>query len=178
MIQGFWLIFVCAAQQSESEDDLLDEGDDDIEEEYPVSTEPAPKEPPQPLVSRETERQLSKKELKKKELAELEAVLAELGISKKETNGQDDALGNFFDRWWVWYILVCCRSCFLPFSNEKLLAMTYLTSMYVFKCLCIILICYIVSILQSYIDTVQINNNLSFLLFETTSVALIMLEFR
>ncbi|XXG46738.1 hypothetical protein AAC387_Pa02g1508 [Persea americana] len=84
-------------EQSESEDDLLDEGDDDIEDEYdhelnvPVSTEPVPKERPQPLVSKETERQLSKKELKKKELAELEAVLAELGIPKKETNGQDDS---------------------------------------------------------------------------------------
>lgn len=84
-------------EQSESEDDLLDEGDDDIEDEsdhelnVPVSTEPVPKERPQQLVSKETERQLSKKELKKKELAELEAVLAELGIPKKVTNGQDDS---------------------------------------------------------------------------------------
>lgn len=57
-----------------------------------------PKEHPQQLVSKETERQLSKKELKKKELAELEAVLAELGIPKKVTNGQDDSRGNFFSQ--------------------------------------------------------------------------------
>jgi hypothetical protein len=40
-----------------------------------------------PVVFREPERQLSKKELKKKELAELDAVLAELGLVQKEENG-------------------------------------------------------------------------------------------
>jgi hypothetical protein len=39
-----------------------------------------------PVVFREPERQLSKKELKKKELAELDAVLAELGLVQKEEN--------------------------------------------------------------------------------------------
>lgn len=118
MIQGIEWIFACTAQQSESEDDLLDEGDDDIEDEYdhelnvPVSTEPVPKERPQPLVSKETERQLSKKELKKKELAELEAVLAELGIPKKETNGQDDSHGNFFSRIFFLFII-------FSFGQEK-----------------------------------------------------------
>ena len=40
---------------------------------------------PVPVHSKDTEKQLSKKELKKKELAELDAVLAELGISENAT---------------------------------------------------------------------------------------------
>ncbi|KZV31642.1 nucleolin-like [Dorcoceras hygrometricum] len=78
-------------EESESEDELLIEGDDDVEEEpeidaevpahtesitkIPVEHSPAPK---------EAERQLSKKEMKKKELAELDALLADFGISQKE----------------------------------------------------------------------------------------------
>lgn len=46
-----------------------------------------------PTVAREPERQLSKKELKKKELADLEAVLAELGLDKKEEKEEN---GDFF----------------------------------------------------------------------------------
>jgi len=46
------------------------------------------------LAPKDAERQLSKKELKKKELEELEAVLAELGYTNKETSGQDDTHGN------------------------------------------------------------------------------------
>lgn len=61
----------------------------------PVEAEPDLKKPPQPTpVAKETERQLSKKELKKKELEELEAVLAELGCTQRDPNGQDDSNGN------------------------------------------------------------------------------------
>ncbi|KAL2543850.1 copper ion binding [Forsythia ovata] len=78
-------------EESESEDDLLDEGDDDVEEEH--DHEPVVEEQPEPVVkksveaspaTKETERQLSKKERRKKELAELEAILAEIGVAPKE----------------------------------------------------------------------------------------------
>ncbi|KAG6409631.1 hypothetical protein SASPL_127672 [Salvia splendens] len=78
-------------EESESEDELLDEGDDDAEEEPEHETEVG--EPSEPIVvtqveqspaPRETERQLSKKERRKKELAELEAILADFGVSPKE----------------------------------------------------------------------------------------------
>lgn len=49
-----------------------------------VPAEPVRKPLPTPVVPKDTERQLSKKELKKEELAELAAGLAELGISTKE----------------------------------------------------------------------------------------------
>ncbi|OAY77633.1 hypothetical protein ACMD2_13456 [Ananas comosus] len=78
-----------------SEDDGLeiDEGDDDAEEEPEHEAEAAvpaeqevSKATPAPLLVKDTERQLSKKELKKKGLAELDAVLAELGISTNDKN--------------------------------------------------------------------------------------------
>ncbi|KAK4422296.1 Polyadenylate-binding protein-interacting protein 6 [Sesamum alatum] len=78
-------------EESESEDELLDEGDDDGEEEH--DHEPEVQEQPEPMVTRpvevspapkETERQLSKKERRKKELAELEAILADFGVNPKE----------------------------------------------------------------------------------------------
>ncbi|KAK9141862.1 hypothetical protein Syun_011262 [Stephania yunnanensis] len=84
-------------EESESEDDGLDEVDDDVEEEHEhehepeaqMHNEPVVKKPPQvPAAPKEAERQLSKKELKKKELAELEAVLAELGIHQKEETNE------------------------------------------------------------------------------------------
>ncbi|KAL5975170.1 hypothetical protein ACLOJK_031849 [Asimina triloba] len=83
---------------SESEEDVLEEEDDDVEEEHEMEPEAPPPEPvirklPSASVTKDTERQLSKKELKKKELEELDAVLAELGISKKETNGQAEPCG-------------------------------------------------------------------------------------
>ncbi|KAF6167953.1 hypothetical protein GIB67_020523 [Kingdonia uniflora] len=83
---------------SGSEDDGIDEGDDEIEEEsepeLPVKIETVKKIYAQvPLVAKEPERQLSKKELKKKELAELEAVLAALGIPKKQNCRQDEVHG-------------------------------------------------------------------------------------
>ncbi|KAL6544282.1 hypothetical protein OROGR_010779 [Orobanche gracilis] len=75
--------------ESESEDELLDEGGDDVDDEHepelqeqpqlmlkkPVEASPAPK---------EAERQLSKKERRKKELAELETILADFGVNSKE----------------------------------------------------------------------------------------------
>lgn len=88
-------------QETESEEDILDEGDDDVEEEHdnepdiPVHPEPEVKKPPEvPAAPKEAERQLSKKERKKKELAELEALLADFGVAHKESEGQDDSHGN------------------------------------------------------------------------------------
>ncbi|KAJ6836910.1 nucleolin [Iris pallida] len=77
-------------EESESGDDDIEDSDDH-EPELPVPAEPVlEKLPPAPVVPKDTDRQLSKKELKKKELAELEAVLAELGLSGKDnTNGID-----------------------------------------------------------------------------------------
>ncbi|KAL0327571.1 UNVERIFIED_CONTAM: hypothetical protein Sangu_1835100 [Sesamum angustifolium] len=78
-------------EESESEDELLDEGDDDGEEEH--DHEPEVQEQAEPMVQKplevspapkETERQLSKKERRKKELAELEAILADFGVNPKE----------------------------------------------------------------------------------------------
>lgn len=46
------------------------------------------------MAPKDTERQLSKKELKKKGLEELEAALAELGYTNKETSDQDGTHGN------------------------------------------------------------------------------------
>lgn len=88
-------------QESESELEGLDDVEDDAEEEHendlevPVEAEPVLKKPPEPSVAaKEAERQLSKKELKKKELEELDAVLAELGLTQKESSGQDESHGN------------------------------------------------------------------------------------
>uniref|UniRef100_A0A1D1YSR9 Uncharacterized protein n=1 Tax=Anthurium amnicola TaxID=1678845 RepID=A0A1D1YSR9_9ARAE len=88
-------------EETESDDDGLDEVDDDVEEEPEhehevqlVPVDPARK-AQSTLAPKDPERQLSKKELKKKELAELDAVLAELGISPKDNNdaGQNGKLG-------------------------------------------------------------------------------------
>ncbi|KAK4274382.1 hypothetical protein QN277_017610 [Acacia crassicarpa] len=88
------------AEDSESEEDILDEGDDDVEEEHDhepelsVNPEHEVKKPAEVSVApKEAERQLSKKERKKKELAELEALLADFGVSQKESNGQDESRG-------------------------------------------------------------------------------------
>ncbi|KAJ6846766.1 nucleolin [Iris pallida] len=72
------------------------ESDHDDEPELPVPAEPVLEKPPSaPVAPKDTDRQLSKKELKKKELAELEAVLAELGLSGKDNSkgidGQEEA---------------------------------------------------------------------------------------
>lgn len=97
-------------QESESEEDILDEGDDDAEEDH-EDPEPEHSVNPEPEVKKhnevsaapkEAERQLSKKERKKKELAELDALLADLGVTQKESNGQDGSQGN--------YVHVVCRT--------------------------------------------------------------------
>lgn len=85
-------------QEIESEDDGLDDEVDDEDEhehetEDAVAAEPAVKNVVAPPVPpKDTERQLSKKELKKKELAELDAVLAELGLGAS-SNNQDETNG-------------------------------------------------------------------------------------
>lgn len=68
------------------------------------------------LAVKETERQLSKKELKKKELAELEAVLAELGINKSETSGQEDSQGKLLLN--LFYSLLDCGCMLICHMNE------------------------------------------------------------
>ena len=90
-------------QERESEEDILDEGDDEVEEEHDHEPEESLKpehevkkdtEVPLPP-PKETERQLSKKERKKKELAELEALLADFGVAPKQSNdGQDESQGK------------------------------------------------------------------------------------
>ncbi|KAF5742933.1 DNA ligase 1-like [Tripterygium wilfordii] len=106
-------------EESESEEDL-EEADDDVDEEHehepeaPVEVEPVVKKPTEaPLVHKDTDRQLSKKELKKKELEELEAVLAELGL-QKNANAQDEPHGNLALYYLCAYCLICC---FLVISN-------------------------------------------------------------
>lgn len=94
-------------QESESDDDILDEVDYELDDEHdhdhehehepevPVHREPALKKAPEASPApKEAERQLSKKERKKKELAELDALLADFGVSQKESNSQDESRGN------------------------------------------------------------------------------------
>ncbi|KAL7164368.1 hypothetical protein ACSBR2_040306 [Camellia fascicularis] len=84
-------------EESESEEDILDEGDEEVEEEHDQVQE-EPKQPEHvvkkaPEVSsapKETEKPLSKKEKKKKELAELKALLADFGVTPKVDNAQDE----------------------------------------------------------------------------------------
>lgn len=66
------------------------EDEPEHEPEVPAPAEPVVKKPAPSIVPKDAERQLSKKELKKKELAELDAVLAELGISGKDNNSETD----------------------------------------------------------------------------------------
>ena len=56
--------------------------------------EPEAKKALEVVPAKETERQLSKKERKKKELAELEALLADFGVSQKDSNEQDESRGK------------------------------------------------------------------------------------
>lgn len=90
------------SQESESEEDLLGEGDDDVEEEHDHDHEPEVPEHSEPVLSKavvtspapkEVERQLSKKERRKKELAELEALLADFGVSQNEKVAEEPS-GN------------------------------------------------------------------------------------
>ncbi|ONK66567.1 uncharacterized protein A4U43_C06F9590 [Asparagus officinalis] len=82
-------------QESESEDGGLDEGVENIQDEpepepeAPIASEPTKNKPlPTTSAPKENERQLSKKELKKKGLEELDALLAELGISSQEQSNE------------------------------------------------------------------------------------------
>ncbi|KAJ0591592.1 hypothetical protein HanHA300_Chr03g0075011 [Helianthus annuus] len=81
--------------ESESEEEGLDESDDDENDHEPepqAEKEPVVEKPVEVLPPKEADRQLSKKELKKKELAELDAVLAELGLN--DNNTQEDTRGK------------------------------------------------------------------------------------
>lgn len=86
-------------EEEEEEEDMShgeeSEGDEDVEEGNEENEEPkCPRTnelaadvnaiPPAPVAAREPDRQLSKKQLKMKELAELEAVLAELGLNQED----------------------------------------------------------------------------------------------
>lgn len=94
-------------QDTESDEDILDEGDEDVEEEQDHEPEPVHTVKPDPEVKnhsqvpaapKEAERQLSKKERKKKELEELEALLADFGVSQGQSNGgqgQDESQGSY-----------------------------------------------------------------------------------
>lgn len=84
-------------QDIESDDEDIDDEVDDGAEDEPehdaedVPAKPAIKTAAAPAVPpKDTERQLSKKELKKKELAELDAVLAELGLSGNSSSASQD----------------------------------------------------------------------------------------
>ncbi|KAL0687070.1 hypothetical protein Bca4012_086747 [Brassica carinata] len=82
--------------ESESEEYILDEGDDDddLEEEHETQVHPeaeteVKKAPEVPAPPKEPERQLSKKELKQKEQAEFDALLADFGVGPN--NGQENS---------------------------------------------------------------------------------------
>ncbi|XP_004501275.1 uncharacterized protein [Cicer arietinum] len=97
-------------EDTESEEDILDDGDEDVEEEQDHEPEPEDSVEPEPEVKmhaevpvapKEAERQLSKKERKKKELEELEALLADFGVTQKESSngqGQDESQGAAQDK--------------------------------------------------------------------------------
>ncbi|KAJ6844481.1 uncharacterized protein M6B38_292805 [Iris pallida] len=85
-------------EESESEDGLDDDDDVDIEEEHgqeivdPIPGEPLEKRTPSvSSAPKDTDRQLSKKELKKKGIEELDAILAELGITGNNDRGQEQS---------------------------------------------------------------------------------------
>ncbi|KAI4376937.1 hypothetical protein MLD38_014638 [Melastoma candidum] len=87
-------------EDTESEEDLLDEGDEELEEEHEnesaiIQPEPTVKKSTEPadvtVTTKDADRQLSKKERKKKELAELEALLADFGVAPKESNDQEES---------------------------------------------------------------------------------------
>jgi len=88
-----------------------------------VKTEPEVKKNAEvPAAPKEAERQLSKKERKKKELEELEALLADFGVTQKESNdgqGQDESQGIYYSELHgtllvgLWFIFVS-SDCFFP----------------------------------------------------------------
>lgn len=94
-ISYFWLVF----QVIESDEDVLSEVDDDLDEEH-VSEPDVQEDPklvvkyfPPAIVSKEPEKQLSKKEIRKKELEELDALLADLNITPTDKNGLAESQG-------------------------------------------------------------------------------------
>lgn len=117
-------------QESESEEDILDEGDeddDDLEEEHETQVHPeaepeVKKAPEVPAPPKEPERQLSKKELKQKELAEFEALLADFGIAPKENNGgQDNSQGIYrtvSTLYWLIIVIICSEKFILLMLNK------------------------------------------------------------
>ncbi|KAG6468744.1 hypothetical protein ZIOFF_073437 [Zingiber officinale] len=93
VLGGEGLHYSLTANESESEDDDVDHGDEDDDEEHEHEPEVTVEHAPiieKPTVPVPAPGQLSKRELKKKEMAELDALLHELGISGKETNGAQD----------------------------------------------------------------------------------------
>lgn len=104
-----YLLFELQETEGDEDGEGEDEVDDEVEEEAENEsgaaqrTDEIPSKPDVvvPPVSREPERQLSKKEIKKKELADLEAVLAEFGLEPTE---EKDENGAFL--------------CFLSFNRE------------------------------------------------------------
>lgn len=75
---------------------MEDEHDHETEPEVPVHPEPEVRKPHELSgAPKEAERQLSKKERKKKELAELDALLADFGVTPKENDGQDESSGTW-----------------------------------------------------------------------------------
>ncbi|CAM8889314.1 unnamed protein product [Rhodiola kirilowii] len=90
-------------EESESDDDILGEGDN-LDEEH--DSEPEVQEDPEPMVKSfapamavtEPEKQLSKKEIRKRELKELDALLADLNITPNEKNDHDEHQGAEVDK--------------------------------------------------------------------------------
>ena len=68
-------------RRAQGDEDAEDAAEDEAEDEAADAQAEADAAKPPPKAAPEPERQLSKKELKKKELEDMEAVLAELGIS-------------------------------------------------------------------------------------------------
>lgn len=79
---------------------------------------------------KEAERQLSKKEKKKKELAELEALLADFGVSQKESDSQDESRGKclpfFLIRFYCSDLQLCVWFSFAYSAFFSLIKMFYL----------------------------------------------------
>ena len=71
----------CGNRGAQGDDDAEEAAEDEAEDDAADAQAEADAAKPPPKAAPEPERQLSKKELKKKELEDMEAVLAELGIS-------------------------------------------------------------------------------------------------
>ena len=87
----FYMLQEIESEDEEHDDEAEDGAEDEPEHEVEAADPDVKKVAAAP---KETERQLSKKELKKKELAELDAVLAELGISENASDAAQDGNNN------------------------------------------------------------------------------------